>query len=345
MKFGKFGLTYLSMCFVLALSGCASNSELQVREMGSFHVGGRQVTLEGLPTKEIVFSVGAPPVRLDPNGDFSVEQMYARYTRLSQPKGSFPLMLWHGGGLAGVTYETKPDGGAGWEMFFLKSGWDVYVSDAVERGRASWARYPEVFKSEPVFRTKKEAWELFRFGKTYATDPTKRVAMPGTQFPLNAFDQFTKQSIPRWATNDAITQKAYDEYVDKVCPCVLVVHSQAGNFAFNAALKNPSKVKGLVVVEPSGSPDPVRTDLSPLRNVPILWVWGDFVTEHAFWRPIFDRQESFRKALNAAGGQGDILSLPAKGIQGNSHMMMMDRNSDQIAGLIQNWLVSKGLSK
>jgi hypothetical protein len=39
-----------------------------------------------------------------------------------------------------------------------KAGNDVYVSDAVERGRAYWARYPEIFKTEPFFRTKKEGF-------------------------------------------------------------------------------------------------------------------------------------------------------------------------------------------
>jgi pimeloyl-ACP methyl ester carboxylesterase len=337
----------LSMIAVVGMTviGCASTSGLDVKEMGSFHVGGRQATLAGLPEKEIIFSAGAPPIKMNPNGDFSVEQMYARYTKLNQPKGSVPLLMWHGGGLSGVTFETKPDGLPGWEMYFLKAGWDVYVSDAVERGRASWARYPEIFKTEPVFRTKKEAWELFRFGKTYATDPAQRVALPGTQFPVVSFDQFTKQGIPRWASNDAITQAAYDEYVEKVCPCVLVVHSQAGNFAFNAALKNPSKIKALVVVEPSGSPDPDKTDLSPLRQVPILWVWGDFISEQPFWVTIQEKQERFRAALQRAGGAGDLINLPAQGIKGNSHMLMMDRNSDQIAGLIQTWLAGKGLTR
>lgn len=43
-------------------------------------------------------------------------------------------------------------------------------------GCASWSRYPEVYKSEPFFRTKKEAWELFRIGAvgSYQTDPAKR---------------------------------------------------------------------------------------------------------------------------------------------------------------------------
>ena len=108
-----------------------------------------------------------------------------------------PLLLWHGGGLSGVTWETKPDGKPGWQQFFLNAGYDVYVSDAVERGRASWARYPEIFKSEPFFRPKKEAWELFRIGPSYEVGG-KREAFEGEQFPVEAFDQFAKQGIPRW---------------------------------------------------------------------------------------------------------------------------------------------------
>jgi predicted small secreted protein len=340
---GRKAAAALMVAAAALLSACTTTAGLDVKEVGSLYVGGRQATLSGLPEKEIVFSPGAPPTKMNPNGDFTVEQMYARFTRLNQPRAKVPMLMWHGGGLAGVTFETKPDGAPGWEMFFLKAGWDVFVSDAVERGRATWARYPEIFKSEPTFRTKKEAWELFRFGKTYAVDPTQRVGMPGTQFPLAAFDEFTKQSTPRWLTNDAATQKAYDEYVEKVCPCVILVHSQGANFAYNAALKNPAKIKALVIVEASGSPDPDKTDFAPLKAVPMLWVWGDYLDEFGFWTAIKQRQERVRAAVQKAGGSSDLLDLPARGIRGNSHMLMMDRNSDQVAALIQQWLQARGL--
>ena len=193
---------------------------------------------------------------MDPNGDFHTGQMYVQYVKLTNPKARYPLLLWHGGGLTGVTWETKPDGQPGWQMYFLNAGHDVYVSDAVERGRASWSRYPEVYSGEPVFRTKKEAWEAFRIGpdSSYATDPVERKVHPGQRFPIAAFDVFAMQSVPRWVTNDAKTQAAYNALVAKVCPCVIVVHSQGGNFGFNAALAAPDKVKALIAVEPSGAP-------------------------------------------------------------------------------------------
>jgi pimeloyl-ACP methyl ester carboxylesterase len=318
---------------------------IEVKEVGSFHVGGRSLTIEGMPIREMQYTAGGPITRTDPNGDVEVEQMYVQYVKLAQPKAKYPLLLWHGGGLTGVTWETKPDGQPGWQSFFLEAGHDVYVSDAVERGRASWARYPEVFKSDPVFRTKKEAWEAFRLGPegAYATDPAKRVARKGLRFPVEAFDQFMKQSVPRWTTNDAVTLAAYKALVDKVCPCVIITHSQGGNFGFNAALHAPDKVKALVSIEPSGAPDPAKVDVKSLRNTPHLVVWGDWVEEDPLWKKLSVASGKYLEGLAAAGVPNDSYWLPKLGITGNDHMLMMDNNSDEVAQLIQKWITERQL--
>jgi hypothetical protein len=47
--------------------------------------------------------------------------------------------------------------------------------------------------------------------------------------------------------------------------------------------------------------------------------------------------------VRAAGGSVDVINLPAIGIKGNSHMLMMDKNNGQIADVIQKWLTDKGL--
>jgi len=317
-------------------------ADYMVKEVGSFHVGGRTAELSGMPTKDVVFSPGMPAIKVDPNGEFAVEQMYVQYVKLAQPKAKVPLLLWHGGGLTGVTWETKPDGKPGWQQFFLNAGYDVYVSEAVERGRASWARYPEIFKSEPMFRTKKEAWELFRIGPSYEVGG-KRVAFEGQQFPVEAFDQFAKQGVPRWVTNDAATQKAYDELVEKVCPCVVMVHSQGGNFGFTAALAAPDKIKALIAIEPSGAPDPAKTDLAKIKGVPHLFVWGDFHDKVAVWQRVRMAPTKYRDAIASAGGKADVFDLPLMGVKGNTHMLMMDRNSDEVAKLIHDWIAKQGL--
>jgi pimeloyl-ACP methyl ester carboxylesterase len=334
--------TGLMAVATIAATSSPTLADYMVREVGSFHVGGRTAALSGMPTRDVVFSPGAPPIKVDPNGEFEVEQMYVQYVKLVQPKARVPILLWHGGGLTGVTWETKPDGKPGWQHFFLNAGYDVYVSDAVERGRASWARYPEIFKSEPMFRTKKEAWELFRIGPSYEIGG-QRVAFEGQQFPIEAFDQFAKQGVPRWVTNDAATQNAYNALVEKICPCVVMVHSQGGSFGFNAALAAPDKIKALVAIEPSGAPDPAKVDVSKVKGVPHLIVWGDFLDKVAVWQRLPFAPTKYRDALVAAGGKADVFDLPVMGIKGNTHMLMMDRNSDDVAKLIHDWIAKQGL--
>lgn len=52
---------------------------------------------------------------------------------VSQPK---PLVLIHGGNLAGDLWLNKPDGGRGWASFFLDRGYQVYILDAWSVGRS-----------------------------------------------------------------------------------------------------------------------------------------------------------------------------------------------------------------
>lgn len=42
--------------------------------------------------------------------------------------------------------------------------------------------------------------------------------------------------------------------------------------------------------------------------------------------------------MNITGGHATLWRLPEKGIKGNSHMIMQDRNNLQIADLILKWM-------
>jgi pimeloyl-ACP methyl ester carboxylesterase len=335
---------FIAAVAALILSGAAAAQPIQVREIGSLHVGGRIAEITGLPEQEITFSPGAPPLRVNPNGHFHVEQMYAQYVRLENPRARYPIILAHGGGLTGVTYETTPDGRPGWQMAFLRAGHDVFVTDAVERGRSGWARFPQILAGEPVFRTMGEGWGLFRIGPAdgWNLDAAQRRAFEGTRFPVAAWNQFMMQSVPRWVTTDRQIQAAYDALVQRVCPCVVLVHSQGGNFGFNAALNAPDKVRAVIAVEPSGAP-PQTADAARLRDIPHLVVWGDYIAGNAFWERIRGNIDRWQGQIRAAGGAADTLDLPAEGIRGNSHMLMMDDNSDDIAARINAWMERRGL--
>jgi hypothetical protein len=155
-------LVIVSALSLAAASAFAQTKEpIGLRDIGSFHVGGRVIDITGQPIKEVVFTPGGVPAKVDPNGRYQVEQMYVQYFLPQNRKGRLPLLLWRGGGLTGVTYETKPDGGDGWLTYFIRKGWDTYISDAVERGRSGWT---STFKGENVALPQGDPWERFRIG-------------------------------------------------------------------------------------------------------------------------------------------------------------------------------------
>jgi pimeloyl-ACP methyl ester carboxylesterase len=283
------------------------DTTIALRDMGSFHVGGRRHRVSGEPVRDMVFSTGGGAVRFDPNGDYIVEQMYAQYFLVQNPRGKLPLLLWHGGGLTGVTYESKPDGA-------------------------------------PVSLPVHDTWERFRLGPpgSWNADPAKRRTYPGVQFPLQAYEQFVAQGVPRWTSTDDKIVAAYLALLDRIGPCAILVHSQGGAFGFKVAEERPDLVKALVAVEPSAPGDASKADV--VRNTPMLVMYGDYAKEHHRWGPMRRNVYGYADALRAGGCDVTTIDLPDIGITGNTHMVMMDRNSDDVAAVIQKWFVTKGLA-
>src|SRR4029078_10420305 len=111
-----------------------------LRGMSAFHVGGGIAEVSGKEVRMIQRQPGGPMTKLDANGQYMVEQRYVTYFLTKNKKGKCPLLMWHGGGLTGVTYESTPDGRDGWLNFFVRKGADVYHAHPGQRGRARLAR-------------------------------------------------------------------------------------------------------------------------------------------------------------------------------------------------------------
>ncbi len=328
-----------------ALSQTEHKVPIVLETMGSFHVGGKIVEITGQPTREVVFTPGGVPATVDPNGHYMVGQMYVQYFIPAEKRGGYPLLMWHGGGLTGVTWETTPDGREGFSSYFLRRGWPVYVSDAMERGRSGFAP-PQVMQSDPLFLTTANPFERFRIGQgagSWSDDASKRRVLPGSQFPVDAYMQFVKQVVPRWTTTDPMINAAYVALLDQVGPSVVMIHSQAGQFGLMAAETRPDKVRALILLEPAGLGDPAQ--VAKLKDIPILAVFGDNIEQDSRWPKIRQNAYDFFDKIRAAGGKVDVINLPQIGIRGNSHMLMMDKNSDQVAGVVQDWLARRGLWK
>ena len=133
---------------------------------------------------------------------------------------------------------------------------------------------------------------------------------------------------------------AYIAYLEKVGPSVVMVHSQGGLFGWTVAQTRPHLFKALILLEPAAMPAPKP---EVLRDIPQLVVYGDNIASDSRWPTIQANGIKFADGIRAAGGSVDVVDLPERGIKGNSHMMMMDHNNEAVAGVVQDWLVSKGL--
>jgi pimeloyl-ACP methyl ester carboxylesterase len=313
---------------------------LVLKAQGSFFVGGEKADQTAVELGD-----------LGPAGHIAVHQMYVRFMVPQDGAGNVPVVMVHGATLTGKSWETTPDGRMGWDEYFVRKGHPVYVPDQVGRGRSGFNQ--AVFnnvragKAPPadqpaLFRFSDEVvWPNFRFG-----------VKPGepysdSQFPVAAVDELSKQAVPdvsRLLPTPNPTFKALSDLATRLKGAVLMGHSQSGSFPLEVSLLTPTVTKGLVLVEPGRCPEYTAEQVARLATVPILVVFGDHrdtatgLPTLPTWQQRFEACEALIARVKAAGGDAQMLNPPDRGIRGNSHMIMQDRNHLQIADLILQWI-------
>ncbi len=311
-----------------------ASSPLTLQEQGSFFVGGRDVQSDALSTNP----------RFPSSGTITVDQVYVHYQVPVSSKRHYPLTLIHGCCLTGKTWETTPDGRMGWDEYFVRKGFPVYVIDQSWRGRSAGS--PAAINAAKVSKTPIQglpgvfsashegAWAIFRFGPEYLK------VFPGMQFPLEAQAEFWKQMVPDWIESLPTpnpTVPALSELAQKLGGTVLVSHSQSGIYPFQTAALSTRGVVGIIAIEPAACPAS-SDDMKPFKGLPILVLFGDYVSQSARWSPRVTLCREFVKAANAAGGRAEVTLLPEVGIHGNSHMLMQDKNSLTVADWLVRWV-------
>jgi len=325
------------------------DTPLVLKAQGSFFVGGEKV-------EQSQGELGD----LGPGGRITVNQMYVRYMVPQGGDGNVPVVMVHGATLTGKSWETTPDGRMGWDEYFVRKGHPVYVPDQVGRGRSGFNQ--AIFNnartgSAPpnslprwIRFSDEVVWPNFRFGSKPGAP------YPDSQFPVTAVDELSKQGVPDVSFGGVPTPnptlKALSDLATQLNGAVLMGHSQSGSFPLAAALLNPAAAKGLVLVEPGRCPTDYTTEqIKVLAGVPTLIVFGDHrdtptgIGIRPSWQLSFESCQELIGRIKNAGGQAEMLAPPERGIRGNSHMIMQDKNNLQIADLILQWIdarVSKG---
>jgi len=299
-----------------------SDGPLRVAKLESFYLGGAPLPVD---------------TPMHGGDEMIVGAMYVQHIAPAELSFPYPVVFIHGGMHTGVTWETTPDGRAGWQTLFVRAGFDTYVVDQPYRGRSA----PDLTALAPSVPSSGPAPQVAVGGRAIA----EFLHRGGGRFPSHRTDHYVKQFWPDFGMVAAVEQghpgisdpRAVPpmlELLDRVGPAALVTHSQGGDLGWRLAVAAPEKIAGIVAVEPSrtspGLDDPAFPD------IPVCVIWGDNTPDAG---PVLSKIDvDAGRAIAAHRRNVTIDVLPEAGITGNGHMLMMESNNAEIAQRIAGWL-------
>jgi pimeloyl-ACP methyl ester carboxylesterase len=307
-----------------------------ISEYNSFYISGSIKTVSGSPKRKVT---RAPNVEFEitENGTYHIEHAYVQHFKPAKSDTrKLPIVLVHGGGLCGTVWENTPDGRKGWLHFFIEQGYEVYIIDNVERGRAGWCPINSLWPDTPELRSAESTWVDFRLGS--AANFIEKIPFQNQQFDVTAFDTLIKYTVPRWNAFTEQAKNALGALIVKIGKCIVIAHSQGGYIALNTLNDYSHNIHGLVLLEPF--PTVSFADVNAnLSHLACLLVYGDFFDKSKLWSGAKIAIEKMKVELSKRLRIMTTCDLPSNGIKGNSHMLMMDRNSDQVAAQVDEWIL------
>lgn len=339
-----------------AQAGTMEEKPITLKTMGSLFFGGTVKTLEN----GVTF-----------HGDHGYAQYYIPHN-----SRTLPLVMWHGIGQSGKTFESTPDGREGYQAILTRRDWPVYIIDQPHRGRAGRTLTPPGKAASPTALHESAAFDAFRLGLWIP--PAKTRAFATVRMPLDGYtiDQFFRQQTPdTGAEPDPVALgRTMAQLLEQTGPAILLTHSRSGQYGWRTAIERPELVRAVVAYEPGHyvfpegevPPDIPRgtlhvtamdtptvpvADFEKLTRMPILIVYGDNIATEVsdvynseVWRASSLRARHFADAVNRHGGDATLVFLPELGMKGNTHVPFADSNNIQVADHLEAWLDKKGLA-
>lgn len=332
-----------------------------LRTMGSLFFGGSVTTLE--------------------NGEtFHGDHGYAQFF-IPEKAHDYPLIMWHGIGQSGRSYETTPDGREGFMAIMPRRNWATYIIDQPRRGRAGRTMETEIVNAVPTTSRESSVWNAFRLGIWDA--PKAPIFYKVLQFPKEskrAVEQLFRSQTPDTGAEPRNNEyytfmgKTMESLIEKTGPAILITHSASGKYGWFSGIANSDTIKAIIAFEPgqivlphdeqvTNPPAgveaagknmlPLRVseeDFMKLTKMPIFIIYGDNIAtepSHIFneniWRISHIRSKQLAEALNKRGGDVRVIHLPEIGIKGNTHAAFADLNNLEIADLVEKLLHEKNL--
>ncbi|HVY60745.1 MAG TPA: alpha/beta hydrolase [Planctomycetota bacterium] len=298
-----------------------------------------------------------------PSGTVARGPMYVQWESPVEVRRPYPLVLVHGGGGQGTDWLGTPDGRPGWATYLLAEGYAVYVVDRPGHGRCSY--HPGVLGPMGDPFTFELAHALFT-DRDHPTGHLHTQWLGSGEIGDPALDQFVAAAGPMLAdfrAAHALEQARGAELLDRIGPAIVVTHSAGGPAGWLWADARPGLVKALVAIEPMGPPFLEQ----PERGLSLAW--GLAASPLTFDPPVGDPAElagTARRLPNLQGipiavvsAEASLLAQPApavaafleqagcdvehvrladRGVHGNGHLMMLERNSREALRPILDWL-------
>lgn len=273
--------------------------------------------------------------------------------QIPENETGLPMVFLHGYGQSRMGWMTTPDGREGWSTSFLRKGHSVFLVDQPRRGEAGSTATMTNDNIDTWSTESKEympgdqAWYThFRIGRTA---PER---YDGSQFPEGeeAQNQFFRQMTPNTGSFDlAVNVAAMDEVMKDVKAktgkkSIYVTHSQGGRVGWDVDTEN---VAAIVAIEPGGTPEIGSEQYKKFLDakIPMVIYFGDYIDNGpediqstSFWKNVRDAAVAFAESYNKDGGNCTVINLPDIGITGNSHFMFQEKNSEEIAQHVENWI-------
>lgn len=325
----------------------SSPEPLIIARQGSFFAGGSVLQSPGTFDPTIT---GGPGQTL--HGD----HVYTQFQEPLRPR-KLPLVMWHGGGQSGKTWESTTDGRDGYQSIFLRRNYIVHIIDQARRGRAGNTTVGTTITPTPGDQDLFVAWRLGIWPNFY----------PDTKFPQgdDALNQFFRQmTVDTGPEDQTVITTAVAQLFAEIGPAVLLTHSASGILGWVTASIAPN-VQAIYAYEPTDyafpenalppaigtgaaqiTPKPLpMAQFMELTKIPIRIQYSDHIPSTSSpyvrvqtWVNRVAMGKLMVNTINAYGGNATILHLPDLGIYGNTHFSFADVNNIQIANILSAFL-------
>ena len=345
------GLLTLAAAVAVLSTAAQAQEPLAIAKQGYLFAGGKYTIVDG---RQVMSG-----------------QAYVEFQIPRRRTQAYPIVIIPGAAQTATNFTGTPDGREGWAQYFLRRGYAVYIVEQPGRGRSGYQAevdgpqaklhtqwpgtgvagdplFDQFFASQVPFVQKPEVIQKLNVDAAVALLDKIGPAIVMTHSQSGAYGWPIVEARPQLVkaliqaepsappVHDLELIGAPDYFRDGAVTrpwglgAIPLKYSPAASEPSQLSFVQQEKADGPGLAKCWLQASPAR-QLPDLQKTPILIVTG----EASFHAPY---EHCVVKFLEQAGVHPTWINLGEVGIHGNGHMMMLEKNSLQIADVIVKWL-------